>query len=852
MASRPDEEDHTARLYDAAVPDLDVERSIPFTPGTIIAGRYRVVSLLGTGGMGQVYRAEDLKLGYSIALKFLPRRLSHESSTLERLYSEVRIGRQVSHPNVCRLYDIAETDGQPFIAMEYVDGEDLASLLRRIGHLPGDKALDIAGGLCAGLAAAHDRGVVHGDLKPANVMIDSRGKPRITDFGLAIVAEDARARSETAGTPAYMAPEQLAGKGASFKSDVYALGLILYEMFTGKRIFDGSLMDIVEQHRAATPPTLPRDVDPNVAALVLRCLEEDPGARPSSVYDVMAGLYGADPLAIAIAAGETPSPAMVAAAGKEGDLPLAPAWTLLALALGGTLLSAHLMGLTLRRVVPEKSPLALADRASQIIGRLGYPERAGDSASFFLADDALLAEGPRESWRTPGTRGAAAITFWYRQSPTSLVAINPAAAVTRADPTETVPGMVAVNIDSRGRLLELRAVPPAFGSSATQEPNWSRLFAEAGLDLDRFTPSKPEWTPPFGSDTRAAWNGLDPHRGNVPVHVEAAAYGGSPVWFRVIGPMTRDAASRGETAVRGGVRTLFAMLYITGIVAGAIMARRNAHLGRGDRKGATRVAVLLFVLRMLYWVFRADHVPVLSTEYERLVIAIGRALFSAAFVWILYMALEPYVRRRWPEMMISWNRALAGRFRDPLVGRDILMGAIAGVVIVLIGHVALLTAGAKVSTFPRDLTLESWRGGRSIVWLLVNYVGNALLLAFLGVFLLVLFRVLLRRQWLAMAAWVALLSTLGSLWFDSVTTGLLFGIPIVGLVCLIATRVGFLAVFAAAVVRYILLLIPMTLDFSAWYAGTSMLALLLVAAIAFYGFHVSLAGKPMFGRMLEQ
>ena len=148
-----------------------------FTPGTLLAGRYRVIYPLGRGGMGQVYRADDLKLGQAVALKFVRSDLPAE--TRQRLYTEVRLGRQVSHPNVCRLYDVVEVEGLTFIAMEYVDGEDLASLLARIGHLAADKALEIARDLCAGLQAAHDRGVLHRDLKPANVMIDGRGRARL-------------------------------------------------------------------------------------------------------------------------------------------------------------------------------------------------------------------------------------------------------------------------------------------------------------------------------------------------------------------------------------------------------------------------------------------------------------------------------------------------------------------------------------------------------------------------------------------------------------------------------------------------------------------------------------------------
>src|SRR5262252_4612203 len=259
------------------------------TPGAILAERYRIIGLLGRGGMGEVYRADDLKLGQAVALKFLPPRFAAEKDRLDQFYAEVRIARQASHPNVCRVYDVGEIDGQQYLSMEYVDGEDLASLLKRIGRLPPDKALEISRELCAGLAAAHDRGVLHRDLKPSNVMIDGRGRARITDFGLAVAATEVQ-EGEVSGTPAYMAPEQLAGKGASVRSDVYALGLVLYELSTGRKAFDGATLDELRRKHAEEPPTPPSVIapgfDPVVERVILRCLDKDPAARPASVARV--------------------------------------------------------------------------------------------------------------------------------------------------------------------------------------------------------------------------------------------------------------------------------------------------------------------------------------------------------------------------------------------------------------------------------------------------------------------------------------------------------------------------------------------------------------------------------------
>src|SRR5215212_7836980 len=268
-----------------------------FVPGTILAARYRIVGLLGRGGMGEVYRADDLKLTQPVALKFLPERLLNDGAALARFHREVRVARQVSHRNVCRVYDIGEVDGQHFLSMEFIKGEELASLLKRIGRLPSDKAVEIARQLCAGLAAAHDNKVLHRDLKPANVMIDADGNVRVTDFGLAGLAEEIGRDEVRAGTPAYMAPEQLEGSEVTIKSDIYSLGLVLYEVFTGKRAFEaGTLDEYLRLRRSAatpaTPSSLVKEIDPLVERVILRCLEKDPKNRPASALQVAAALPG--------------------------------------------------------------------------------------------------------------------------------------------------------------------------------------------------------------------------------------------------------------------------------------------------------------------------------------------------------------------------------------------------------------------------------------------------------------------------------------------------------------------------------------------------------------------------------
>src|SRR6266542_789052 len=492
-----------------------------FAPGTILAERYRIVGLVGHGGMGDVYRADDLKLGQPVALKFLPEKLASEPAWIERFYAEVRHARGVSHPNVCRVYDVGEIEGRHFLSMEYVDGEDLASLLRRIGRLPPDKAVEIARELCAGLSAAHDKGVLHRDLKPSNVMIDGRGRAKITDFGLAAGVDDDKGGAEVSGTPAYMSPEQLSGKGASVQSDIYALGLVLYEIFTGRKPFEAATLADWRRKHSEDQPTAPSTVtpglDPVVERVILRCLEKDPKARPRSVAAVAAALPGGDPLAAAIAAGETPSPEMVAAAGSDEGMKPAAAWACLVLILAGLALAAWLSPRAYRHghVPLEKPPDALVEKSKEIARRLGYKDKPADTAWGFDGNGEYRRwveehDKSKTRWKDMEDGRPAAIYFWYRQSPATLIPerfrgddANEGFSLTETDPPPLVAGMVGIQLDPLGRLIRFEAVPsPATApTAADRPPDWEVLFSEAGLDRAAFAPTEPRWLPPFYADS---------------------------------------------------------------------------------------------------------------------------------------------------------------------------------------------------------------------------------------------------------------------------------------------------------------------------------------------------------------
>ncbi len=508
----------------AAAPRLQTSLPKPgrFRAGTMLAGRYQIIGELGKGGMGEVYCASDLTLDQTVALKFLPEGMADNPAMLARFHSEVRIARQISHPNVCRVYDIGEVDGQLFLSMEYVGGEDLGSLLRRIGRLPPDKAVEFARRLCAGLAAAHDKGVVHRDLKPANIMIDGEGKVVIMDFGLAALSDQVHGLEIKAGTPAYMSPEQLAGLEVTVRSDIYALGLVLYEMFTGKRAFECATLAELMQRQYQTRPvsisSVVKDIDPSVESVIGRCLAPDPKQRPASALAVAAALPGGDPLAAALAAGETPSPELVAASGKTTGM--RPRWAVLCgVAVLAGMVAAAVMGEYVRvvSVAPmELPPDALEVKAREYAGAFGYTEKPLDTAQGFIYDKDYLnyldkqVKTPNRWARLSGTEPPA-IVFWYRQGPRYLKSLgSPMGQITMDDPPPEISGMIGMQLDPRGRMIAFTAVPPQVDTSppATVPADWKPLFAAAGLDPSQFKPVPAQWTPLAIADERTAWLGV--------------------------------------------------------------------------------------------------------------------------------------------------------------------------------------------------------------------------------------------------------------------------------------------------------------------------------------------------------
>jgi serine/threonine-protein kinase len=838
----------------------------------MIADRYRVVAMAGRGGMGEVYRAEDLTLGQLVAIKFLPESLSQDAAALARFHSEVRIARQVSHPNVCRVFDIGEADGVQFLSMEYVDGEDLASVVRRIGRLSPDKATEVARQICAGLAAAHERGVVHRDLKPANVMLDGAGKIRITDFGLAGIAASIQGADIRAGTPAYMAPEQLAGKEVTAKSDIYSLGLILYEILTGKRAFEAStlpeLINLREEGSITNPSTLVRDLDPLIERVILRCLEMDPAKRPASALQVAAALPGGDPLAAALAAGETPSPEMVAAAGaKEGMRPRVALVLLAIVALGlvASLLIAESTQLV-NRVTLDSPPEVLATRAREFVGRLGLPAGAAtDTAYGFDINGGYLNyvqthDKSPTRWDTLAKSGLPAMTFWYRQSPNPLFAqefFGPGAVgggqVYPGDPSMDTTAMALVVLDTTGRLVRFEVVPPEKSTPPqnAKSPDWAGFFAASGLNLAEFREAAPEWAPLVPTDSRLAWTGTFPGRADVPIRVEAGAFHGEPVYYRNIFPWTvpgRD-TDTALTRQQKVASVVIVLLILTVFVGGVALARWNIKANRADMKGAARLGAFVFVTFLVLWVLSTHHLPNFLEAISFLA-AVASATLRTFFAMVLYVALEPFVRRREPQTLISWTRLLAGNLRDPLVGRDLLIGAVYGVVIFVVeaSDNFLLPLFGKLPPIPGGVSTESLLGLRHALAQVLLYVLGQTIDSLGIFFMLFILQRILRNAWIA-AIVVAAAGTLLSLGGNSGEYPWISAVFLVVLYLsflLVLKRFGLLPLVVGLVVQQVLLIFPATIHLSRWYAAPSLAGMTAIAALTIYGFRTALAGKSVF------
>ena len=833
-----------------------------FLPGAVFAARYRIFGLIGLGGMGEVYRADDLKLGQTVALKFLPEALEQEGGRLQRFLHEIRIARQISHPNVCRVYDVGEHDGHHYLSMEFIDGEDLASLLRRIGRLPEDKAVQAARQLCAGLAAAHDQGIVHRDLKPANIMIDGRGGVRITDFGLAGLAESIEGAEVRAGTPAYMSPEQLEGREVSLSSDLYALGVVLYELFTGKRAFEASSFAEIQRLQRDSdltrPTTLLEGLSPAVERTILHCLEFDAEARPAGALAVAAALPGGDPLAEALAAGETPSPELVAATGRAEAMPAWKAFGIAAIALACIVLGAAWSGQrTLFAYLPlEKSPTILVDRSQEIIEALGFDEPVyadpiDEAYGYSIWQSQISLIGERgtgdDRWAALRNPDAEAMAFWYRQSP-SLMFPEPSdrsftpGRVARWSPPPILPGMILVSTTPSGELRFFVHTPHRYRTRVVDPelPDPAPVFALAGLDLAAFAPAEPRYQRFMQLEHRSAWTGSMPGLPDVPVRVETGYHDGRLALFALLYDWEIETLSAPPRPAERRFPGFLAMLLAI-LAAGTLVARANLMRGRADRRGAFRLAAGVFGITFLVEALRSHPLKSLN-GLDVLFPMLATALFYAAIVYMLYLALEPHARRVWPRVLVSWTRLTSrGRYAllDPLIGRTVLFGILVGSLLAFLTPLdfALRDALEGATVRPWGGNWGPQHGTRSVWSAIVEGVLDGIVDAFFFAFVMVGARMLLKRTWAtaigASVTWI-LINGLGG---GGTLGDLLISLPsllaITAAFAFVMLRNGLLGLIAASIV-FNLHDVARTADWSAWHArpGFTTIALLAVVVLA--------------------
>ncbi|MCX6553013.1 MAG: hypothetical protein NTY02_18765, partial [Acidobacteria bacterium] len=573
---------------------------------------------------------------------------------------------------------------------------------------------------------------------------------------------------------------------------------------------------------------------------------------------VAAALPGGDPLAAALAAGETPSPAMVAAAGE--DRGLSPRLAIGSLVAVGVLLAVVLAfvneyGFT--RFVPlDYPPDVLESKAQDVLRRFGYTDTPDDTARGFSWNQDYIQWATqnisgRNRWDAVRRGREPGVVFWYRASPRQIMAQNSfsdglaGGRVSMDDPPFQRVNEQRVWLTSTGHLLRFEAVPPEMEPppAAPAPPvDWRVAFEYAGLDQKWFSPVEPTWAPLAWGDTRVAWEGKRPGTEGHLIRVEAASWHGRPISFRIIRPWTKaerqESTQRAQNPVTQAVVLVVLFTLATGAV---ILARRNILLERSDRRGAARLASFVFVMTMIAWAIEADHI-LITAEILLLIMATASALFAAAVVWLLYVALEPYVRRRWPHTIITWNRVLAGRVRDPLVGRDLLFGLAYGLLQCTLAWagIALARQFGPVEPVPITPVLDPLVASRYIITAGFGQIYSSIVSA-LGVFMLLfLLRTALRREWLAVGVFLALIVAASSIGRDLPWLLAPLALAASALAVTVLLRFGLVAYTVGSFVSSSLTVgFPLSTDPSRGYTGPSVAVLLGLVAAAAYGYHLA-------------
>ncbi|TWU50489.1 Serine/threonine-protein kinase PknH [Rubripirellula tenax] len=876
-----------------------------FMPGQLLADRYRIVSMLGRGGMGEVYRAEDIRLGHTVALKFLPVERAGNQRHLEYLYKEVRLSQRLTNPHICRVHDLVEVDGQHCLSMEYIEGEDLKSLLRRVGPLPEPKALELAHQICDGLHAAHQVGVLHRDLKSANVMIDERGRARIADFGLAREKNLIDPNEGLTGSPNYMAPEQMARNETSVQSDLFSLGLILFEVLTGKPAHNGTSRDEIgrmHQRDEAEQAILKRnDISPAIVTAIATCLRRKPEDRPSSVAAFAETLPGRLSLSDAFRSGEMASPNMIAEVRSRNSTIDRHRIGWIMAACISVLIAVAYFSTTFQQFGIDRSLTSLADDASEYRELLGWP--AGTSNVY-----RYVANRPAMRWfsnnaaapdqHESGNRSYSAYEssyFWYRESPTPLIALLPYwkgdgfLVVDEVRPSILAPDGMHMRLDAQGNLKYYSAIPSTefFSSQDSSAPDvedtefedaegnpwWHQPLELAGLSpsqISRLQPIPPEFTPLGFANERRSWilpktddelssrvnsaASIDNANTDTPiaarieqmVRIDAARADDTVTYFRIVMPW--DDASPvipwNGFASRNRVLAILIITWIP-VLLGLIVwqVRKNLYAKRADRLGAIRLAGFGAFTVIMIWLLGGTH-AVDALEMDTLVTALAGACLVYVVMWLAYIAFEPVVRRHWPTSLVSWSRLLHGNWNDSLVGRDVLIGCTVGALAAISKHLIFdLPSLWGDATFglPNVTNLTPLHGLRIAVGEVTTAASQAIVYSiFFQLFFLIALRVLTGRTAVAAPIFVAVLSTMVAAQYEPAWLAFVVTAIEMSVMAYLYLRVGLLAAVTMHFVR-LMRKWPMANDISSWYietTGISLCVIALLIALAIY------AGRP--------
>jgi hypothetical protein len=551
---------------------------------------------------------------------------------------------------------------------------------------------------------------------------------------------------------------------------------------------------------------------------------------------------------------------MVADAPDAGGLsPRAAGWLLAAVVAAAAVTATAGAWMSGSAAVPPPKPAEfLAERAREVLrkaGEVGPPPGGvaygfGENHAYLYHAQHKPADSPR--WRDRLRRQPPTVfEFWYRQSPFPLVPEGEI-RVGPENPWPRFPGEVLLRLDAEGRLLEYRAVPPEDGGRGASGPfDWSAFDREAGFEPGALAAGQPWWTPPAYADARAARDGTYPGRPDLPLHVEAASFRGRPVYFEVAGPWGRP--WRDRSGARGvalkGTWVLVGMC-LSLLTFAAALAYRNVRLGRGDLTGARRLTAAFLALHLASWALLAWHTSSLPDELRMVLDELGYALVVSLILATFYLALEPYVRRIWPNVLISWARVLAGRWRDPKVGADLLVGSLFGLVVQIVvwcGVVAPAALGLSTH-WPRLGDPDRFLGGPVIVAAGLGALVRGVTQAMVTLAGFLINRLIFRRFWPAVAVTVAWQSIIYifTLYNYSFPTDPLFGLLVASVLAYVLFRHGFLALFVACAVGMATSQLPLDLRPSAPDPGGRAFAMVVALAPACFGFYTALGGRRLF------